>query len=128
MAVKVKHSDPSAQQDGRSITWDSSAGDFVNGDVLDIYSSLSRPAQVTIEVAAAGSCTVRINSLNRRYPIHPDGKLLKLPFKDLTVETVWLNATAPEFSFNSGETHTFDVSVNSVEFTALSGNAVVIAR
>ena len=128
MAVKVKHSDPSAQSGGRSVTWDSSAGDFVNTDVLDIFSSLARPATVTIDVASGASCTVRINSLNRRYPLHPDGKLLNLPIKDLSQETVWLNESAPEFSFTSGEIHTFSDPVNSVEFTAISGDIVVIAR
>lgn len=128
MAVKTKASDPSAQTTGRSVSWDSSAADYVNEDVLDVWSSLQKSATVTIACSAASSCTVRINSLNRRYPIHPDGKFLNLPIRDLTQEAIWMNTSAPSFSFTAGETHTFDFPVNSVEFTALAGTVVVTAR
>lgn len=130
MAIKVKGVDRSASLYSRVAKWSSTAGDFASGDTLDIGTSLSGPAGNTqVIVAGGGDCVIRINSLNRRYPLDEDAKRYGYWALDLSNEEIWFNADALEYSLTAGQTLEIDdMPVSSIEFTDLTNGVEVIAR
>ena len=119
MAIITKGSDPSARVYGRSVTFTSGV-DFNVNDVIDIENSVGHgTARVSVEAGAGGSCTFRINSLNRRYPPLEMAKRLGFYAPDLQNEGTWLNSSAPEVSLTAGEFLELDIPVANVEFTAV---------
>lgn len=129
MTTRIKHVDPSANTFGASVTWSSGTAEFANTDVLDIGTSLRGAAShTTIDVAAGASCTVKINSLNKRHPLMDDARVLSLPIRNLADEQVWLDPNALTYTLAAGETlEITDIAVTSLEFTALTGTVVVTA-
>jgi len=130
MTVRVRKADMAVNAYDLSVTWDSSAADFVNEDVLDIQASLMKPAgNTTVVVSGSSSCTVRINSMSKRYPLLATAKSLGYPAPDLQTEKVYLNPNALEYSVAAGQTLEIDdMPVSNIEFTALAGTVVVTAR
>ena len=128
MAVIIKRVDSSARPYGRSSVFVSGT-DFNVNDVLDLESSIGgSPVSVTIETAAASSCTYRLNSMNKRYPPLAAAKRLNFYAPDLQNEGIWMNPNAPEFSLSAGETAEVELPVANIEFTAVSGTITVTAR
>ena len=128
MATIIKRIDASARVFGRSVTF-VSATDFVLNDVVDIESSLGGPAvSVTVETAAASTCTFRQNSLRRRYPLLATAKSLGFPAPDLQTEAEVLSADAPEYSMTAGQILNLDLPAANLEFTALAGTVTVTVR
>lgn len=130
MAVKTKGVDKSARLYGRGVKFDSSASDFTTGDVVDINGSIGGPGNdVVVETASASSCTFKINSMNKRYPLYEPAKRLGFPAPDLQNETVWLNPESPSYSLTAGQVMTInDFPVSNLEFTAITGTVTVTVR
>ncbi len=130
MTVRIIKIDPSTPENGRAVSWDSSAADFVVDDVLDIQSSLGRHAGYTsIDVAAGAAITVRINSMGRRYPILPHAKRYGFSAPDLENEVIFYNENAITYTLAAGEfLEIEDIGVGSIQVTALTGTVVIIAR
>lgn len=129
MSVIVKRIDPAAQVYGREVSF-VSAVDFVQDDVIDINASFGGAAvNITVETAAASTCTFRVNSMNKRYPLLSTAKSLGYPAPDLQNETIWMNANAPTYSLTAGQVITLDdFPVSNLEFTAVVGTITVKAR
>lgn len=130
MTIRKKSVDPSAQIYGTTLTWTSATAEFIQGDTLDIASSMRGPARnLKVDVAAGASCTIRINSLNRRAPLMDDAKRLCLPIRNLGDEVTWTDTNAISYVLAAGESlELTDIPISSVEFVALSGTVVVTVR
>jgi hypothetical protein len=128
MSVITKKTDPSLSAGSQSAVF-TAVTDFIQGDCLDIQVSLRRPARVTnIAVASGGACTVRINSLNRRYPLDTSMNSMGMSAPYLGTCTVWYNTDALSYSLTAGQTLVIDdIPVNSVEIVSLTGSIVVTA-
>jgi hypothetical protein len=129
MAVVTKGVDKSARLYGRGVVF-ASGTDFGAGDCIDINASIGGPGHNTVvTVAPASSCTFRVNSMNKRYPLHAGAKALGYPAPDLQTETVWYNPESVEYSLTAGQTMTFDDEpISNLEFTAVAGTVTVTAR
>jgi hypothetical protein len=127
MAVKTKGVDKSARLYGRGVVFDSGAGDFVLNDVIDINASIGGPGKnVVVEAAAASSCTFRINSMNKQYPLYEPARKLGYPAPDLQNETIWMNSEAISYSLTAGQRMVLDdAPTSNLEFTALVGTVTV---
>ena len=133
MAIITKKIDMGTHPYGWSASWDSSAADFAEGDTLDIKTSFNRPSMnVTVDVAAGASCTIRVNSMNRRYPRYDRSKYLPQPINipDLANEEIWWSSDAPQYIIGPGETLELgsDYPVATIEIVAISGDVVIEAR
>ncbi len=129
MTIVKKGVDRSARVYGRNVLF-TSGTDFVATDVVDIESSLGGAGvTVVVETAAASTCTFKLNSLNRRYPLLPAALLLGFPAPDLQTEKTWLNPDAAEYTMIAGQVlEITDIPVANLEFTALTGTITVSAR
>ena len=129
MATKVKRVDMSSLPFGRSVSW-TSASDFANTDVLDIQNSLLKASTyLLVEVAAASSCTFRVNSVSTRYPLHEESAAHGVSAPDLQNGATCTDPNALTYSLGAGEVlELTDLPVANLEFTALVGTVVVTAR
>jgi len=128
MAVKIRYTDPSVDAGERVTSWDSGASDFAQDDVLDIGVSLQGSAsRVRIEVAAASTCTFKINTLQRRYPLLTNAKNLCIPAPDLQNEAIWYKSNAEEVNLIAGQEWESSEIITSLQFDELTGTVVVTA-
>jgi hypothetical protein len=127
MSVITKGIDKSARVGGRSASFVSGV-DFNVNDIIDVEYSLGggSSGRVTVEAGAGASCTFRINSLNRRYPLLSTAKSLNYPAPDLQNEATWINSDAPTYSLTAGQIKEFDnIAIANLEFTAVVDTVTV---
>jgi len=130
MTLRTKKVDMSSLPFGRSVTWSSGTGDFVNTDILDIQGSLMKGSSyLTVQVSAASSCAFRVNARTIRYPLYENALIHGINAPDLQngVEVIDENALA--YTLTAGEVlELTDLPVANLQFTALAGTVVVTAR
>lgn len=125
MATVTKKVDPASNIFGREVIFTSVGGEFVQGDYLNVEGSLGVPAtKLTITTAGDASVVVRINSVNKRYPLYSYAKNLNIPNPDLQAEAEWVNTSAPALTIGSGVTSTHsDLVIGNIEVVTLVAGA-----
>jgi len=111
----------------RGLSFNSSLSEFATNDVLDLASSLGGPAAfVQVEVLAASSCSFKINSMSRRFPLNEDAKRYGIVAYDFANEAICLNPDIPAQDMTAGEIiNITDRAISNIEFTAVVGTVIV---
>ena len=126
MAIVHRHFDFGAPPFSRQIIFNSTAGDFTAGDIIDIKESSHAGARkVVVEVASGGSCTFAVNAVWKRYGLMDDELRLNGSAPDLDTEATVVDPNPVTIDMGAGESLELDLPVNNLTFMALTGGVLV---
>jgi hypothetical protein len=132
VATVTKQVDPASGLFGREVIFTSVGSEFVQGDILNVEGSLGFPAtKLSITTAGDASIVLRINAVNRRYPLYSYAKNLNIPNPDLQAGVEWVNTSAPALTIGFGVTADYsDLVIGNIQVVTLvagAGTGVQIA-